>query len=491
MATASSPTVAPADTPRSDGSRLPRWLPAVATIVGVAVALRVVFDPWYLNFDARFALDWARDVWGGFNPDFTAQWAPTPHPFSIALSSLALPFGHSGDQVIVWLVLLGFGAVVWLSYRLGATLFNRWAGVVAALVVVTRYAFLRDTVLGYQDIWFEGLIAGAVLLEAQRPRRGVPVLVVLALAGLVRPEAWVLSGLYWLWLWPASTWRRRALYAAIVAAAPVLWSLMDLVVTGDALHSLHGTSELAVANDRRRGFGQVPYWTAQYYGYTVRLPILVGLIGGLAFAWRFKLRQALLPLATIVAMTAIFAISPAFDLPLIGRYLRTPALLVILFYGLAVTGWTTLPRGSRDRQIWTVVGVICALASIAYLPRTVAAISALDSRAARESGLYSDLRKVGESRAARAAFKRCPQLSAADHRPIPYLRWWIDGDPFSLNTIEPGYGPRRKLLLVPRATYLPRRFYQENLPQMDRPAGWRTVYENRSYRLYAAPGCAA
>jgi hypothetical protein len=361
--------------------------------------------------------------------------------------------------------------------------------VVVAVIVATRPALLRDTLLGYQDIWFECFVVGAVLLEAQRRRRGVPVLVLLALAGLVRPEAWVLSGLYWLWLFPGSTWRRRALYAAIVASAPVLWSLMDLIVTGDALHSLHGTADLAVANDRRTGFDKVPYWTAQYYGFTLRITVLIGIPVGLLIAWRYKLRQALLPLAVIAAMTAIFALSPAFGLPLIGRYLRTPSILFVLFFALALFGWMYARRGTRDWQLLVGVAALLALASVAYVPRTVHMISSLDDRAHRESGLYGDLRKVGESRKVRAAFRRCPQLSTADHRPMPYLRWWLDGDPFSLNTIEPGYGPRRKLLLVPRSTYLPRRFYQENLPQVDRPAGWTTVYENRSYRVYADPAC--
>jgi hypothetical protein len=317
------------------------------------------------------------------------------------------------------------------------------------------------------------------------------VLVLLALAGLLRPEAWVLSGLYWLWLWPAATPRRRVLYAAVVASSPLLWALMDVIVTGDALHSLHGTADLAIANERRTGFDEVPYWTAQYYGFTLRLPVLIGVPVGLFFAWRHRQRQFLLPLAVIVAMTAIFALSPAFGLPLIGRYLRTPSVLIILFYGLAVCGWMLLGRGTRERQIWTVVGVLCALASVAYLPKHVKMVSSLEQRAKREGGLYSDLRDVGESKKVRAAFRRCPQLSTADHRPMPYLRWWLDGDPFSLNTIEPGYGPRRKLLLVPRSTYLPRRFYQENLPDVAKPAGWSTVYENRSYRVYAAPGCGA
>src|SRR3954451_15971109 len=166
-----------------------RHLPAVATVLGVAAVLRVLFDPWYLNYDARYALLWARDVWTGIKPDYAADFAPTPHPLSTALSSFALPFGDHADTVVVWVVLLSFGLLVWLTFRLGAELFGHWAGVVAAVVVATRPVLLRDVLLGYQDIPFAALIVGAVLLEARRPRRGLAVLVLLGLAGLLRPEA--------------------------------------------------------------------------------------------------------------------------------------------------------------------------------------------------------------------------------------------------------------------------------------------------------------
>ena len=105
--------------------------------------------------------------------------------------------------------LLAFGALVYLAFALGRELFSPWVGVVAALVVLTRPAMQRDALLAYQDVPFAALIVGATLLEARRPRRGAAVLVVLALAGLLRPEAWVLAGLYWLWMWPACTWGER------------------------------------------------------------------------------------------------------------------------------------------------------------------------------------------------------------------------------------------------------------------------------------------
>ena len=99
-----------------------------------------------------------------------------------------------------WAVLLCFGALVWLAFGSGAELFSAPVGVVTALVVLTRPALERDALLGYQDTAFAVVVVWAVLLEARRPKRGTPVLLLLALAGLMRPEAWALAGLYTLYL---------------------------------------------------------------------------------------------------------------------------------------------------------------------------------------------------------------------------------------------------------------------------------------------------
>ena len=45
------------------------------------------------------------------------------------------------------------------------------------------------------------------------------------------------------------------------------------------------------------------------------------------------------------------------------------------------------------------------------------------------------------------------------------------------------------MLVVPRKTFYARRFYKENFPRIPR-TNMRLVYENRSWRAYAAPGCA-
>jgi hypothetical protein len=488
MATVSAPTAATAKMPRAMWTALLRKAPAAVTIGGIAALLRVVYDPWYMNYDARYALLWARDVWHGFLPDFTADFAPTPHPLSTAVSSLGLPFGHAGDAVVVWIVLLSFGALVWLTYRLGTVLFSHWVGVAAAVVVLTRPVLDRDVLLAYQDVPFAALIVGAVLLEAKQRRRGLPVLALLALAGMLRPEAWVLSALYLVWMWPALSPRRRALLTAVAGAGPLVWAAIDLIVTGDPLHSLHGTAALAEEVDRRRHLDQVPFWTLKYFGFTLREPLIVGIPIGLAFAWRHRRKQAALPVAVATAMTLVFAIGPLFGLPLIARYIRTPAVLLTVFFGLALFGWMSLPK-SRERTGWLVAAVVTAGAFIAFLPSNVHMLDGLRVRSEREGGFYRDLRRVGESPRVRAAFAACAPLTASDHRPIPYIRYWLDGNPHSVGTVENGASPLGKLLLVPRRSKLANRFYQGNFPTYAPPASYGKLYENATWRVFAAPGC--
>jgi hypothetical protein len=479
-------TPAAGEPPRS---RLRRWAPAALTIAGVAALMWLIYRPWFLNYDARYALLWARDLWTGHAPEYGAAFAPTPHPLQTAVSSLALPFGDSADDLATLGILLAFGTLVWLSYRLGAELFNPWAGVVAALVVATRPALERDALLAYQDIPFAALVTGAVLLEAQRPRRGVPVLLLLAAAGLMRPEAWVLGGLYVIWLWPGLTPRRRAAMVALAVAPPVLWALSDWLVTGDALHSLHGTADLAEENNRRRHIVQVPYWTAQYLGYALREPLVLGVPIGLVFAWKYARRRATLPLVVAAAMTAAFAAGPLFGLPLIRRYMETPAVLLALFYGLAVTGWTQLAPG-RARRIWQGAGAFAALLSIAWLPWHVSMLHTVGKRISSDSVLYGDLRAAGNAAPVRAAFAQCPPLSAGDHRPMPFIRWWLDGPPGSVTTVKGGADPLGKLLLMPRKGPSTRRIYgPATFPKVAIPAGWTRIYRNRSWRVYAGPGC--
>src|SRR3954464_9054538 len=365
-------------------------LPGFGVAVAIAALVRLVYAPWYGNYDVRYALLWARDLVHGHKPDYEAAFAPTPHPLSIAWSVLGLPFGDHAGSVMVLLALIGLGALVWVLFRLGQELYSPWVGAIAGAVVLTRPAIVRDALLGYQDVPFAALVIGAVLLEARRPRRGTAVLVALGLAGLLRPEAWVLSGLYVLYLWRGAEPRERAQLVALAAAAPLFWALTDLLVTGDPLHSLHGTADLAEEAGRRREVRRVPRWRGQSLGFAGREPLIAGVPIGLLFAWRHRRREAALPVAVVVAMLAVFAVGPIFGLPLIGRYVRTPAELLTLFFGLAVCGWTLLP-GGRERTRWTWVGGFCVVLFAVFVPKNVTLLHGLHTRVVREGAFYRSI----------------------------------------------------------------------------------------------------
>jgi hypothetical protein len=496
MATVTPPRPAPSIPPELPalGRRALRHrdlLAGAVTSVAVAVAMFVLYEPSHVNYDAQWALLWARDAWEGFTPEYRADFAPTPHPLATLLSSLALPFGAGAPIAVIWSSLLGFGAVVYLTYRLGAELFAPAVGLIAAVVVLTRPAIERDALIGYQDLPFAALVASALLLEVRRPRRGAPVLILLALAGLLRPEAWVLAGLYWVWLWPATDRRARITNGLLVAAAPLIWAATDWLVTGDPLHSLHGTAALAEEADRRRDVEDVPYWTVRYFGFVLREPLLLGVPVGLAFAWTYARKRSLLPLAVMGAMVAVFALGPLFGLPLIRRYLDTPAVFLSLFYGLAVAGWTLLPRG-RQRRAWQVIGALMLGLSLAFIPWHAAELKLVDKRVRKDGLMYRDLKRLAHKPQIRAVFERCAPLTTGDHRPIPFLRYWLGGAPGSVGTVAGGQSEMGRLLLIPRKNWTTRRVYNRKagtVPFVKPPDGYRRIFRNRSWRVYAAPGC--
>ena len=121
----------------------------------------------------------------------------------------------------------------------------------AAAIVLTRRPVLDFGARAYVDIPYLVLVLGALLVETRRPRAGAPVLVLLALAGLLRPEAWLFApptSLCCGWLralarGPAAARRRSRLLAAAAPAA--VGAAATCSLTGDPLHSLTGTRDNA------------------------------------------------------------------------------------------------------------------------------------------------------------------------------------------------------------------------------------------------------
>src|SRR5918998_45721 len=147
-----------------------------AAVVGLLVF--AAFGHAFLNYDTFYSLVWGDDLVHGRQPQFEVPVAPTPHPLALVIVSI------------------GFLAVG--LFRLGHELFAWPVGLLAAAIFLTRVPPLNFGIRGYVDLPTIALIVWAAVLEVRRPRRGTAVLVLLGLAGLLRPGAWLLAPAYWL-----------------------------------------------------------------------------------------------------------------------------------------------------------------------------------------------------------------------------------------------------------------------------------------------------
>ncbi len=275
------------------GSTRPAWLRAATParwarigFAGLCLAALIGYFafPTYPTYDSFYALLWGRDVLHLHLPDFQVYRAPTEHPLAIAFGVLCSLFGQVGARLMVLGSIASFVALVAGSYRLGRLCFGPLVGLVAALLVLSRFFVENLAAQGYLDITYVALVVWAVVLELERPRRGPAVFLTLAAAGLLRPDAWALSGAYWLWCaWPASN-ATRLRYLALAAIAPLGWALVDWVVTGNPLYSLTATAGLAAELERTQGFTSVLASAFSYGDRIDKLPVLLGGLIGVPLA---------------------------------------------------------------------------------------------------------------------------------------------------------------------------------------------------------------
>ncbi len=441
-------------------------LTAPAAIVLGAVVLRLLAGVGFVNYDTLYALAWGGQLSRGSTPAYGVAIAPTPHPLVEILGVVLSPLGPAGVvHVTVALAFLALSACAWVVYALGAHWFGRAAGALAALLLITRVPVLSYGVRAYIDLPYLLLVLSALLVEARRHRAGWPVLALLALAGLLRPEAWVFSGLYWAYLilWPdwrgriaahartpawlgrriahdepevasdtASTWtlarsrRQLAGLTLLAAAAPLVWVLSDLAITGDALWSLTNTRHTAQTLDRVTGIGNVPEYIPRRIGEILRPPVLVGaaLGGVLSLLWLGP-RARLGALVGAVAV-AVFAVFAAAGLPINTRYAFVAAAILCVFCGAGVFGWTLLARGDPRRRSWMAGGLIVLVALVVYAPSQYrSAQRQLDALATQER-IEGDLVALVHNH---AIGLQCGPVGVPNHAPIPLLALYLRTSP--------------------------------------------------------------
>jgi hypothetical protein len=451
------PRDAPAEARTTFGARLAARADALATrraaVVAVAVAVIAIVAIFlgrqtYPNYDSYYTLLWGEQLADGQLPDYDVYRTPTPHPLATLFAALLTPLGGAADRALV-LLALGFHLILLaLLFRFTQLLAGALAAAVAVAVVLTRTDLELFSLRAIIDVPFLALVFGAAVLELSRPRRGRSVLILLALAGLLRPEAWVLSGLYVLWLAPTVDRRGFVKYALLAASAPLLWALADLIVTGHPLYSLTSTREVAGEFGRQRSILDAVRLLPDFLGGNEKIVnVAAGGLGGI-FAFALLRRRAALPLALAIGGMAVFLAIAGVGLSVIPRYLLIPSLIFNLCVAVALVGWA-LAREPRLRR----VGIVLALLTLALVvfrtPSYLKDIGKLNAQAVFVREQHQQLEDILERPEVIPLLTRCGPITVPTHSAIPVIRFHtgLGKEPLvaSINQDRP---PTRGLILV-------------------------------------------
>jgi hypothetical protein len=472
---------------------LPAERLAVWAFAGLVVLALIGFfvKPTYPNYDSYYALLWGRELLDFQLPSFEAYRAPTEHPLAVAFGAVLSVFGDGADRLLVLATLLSLALLAAGTYRLGRICFTPLVGALAAFLVLTRFDFASLAVRGYIDIPFMAMVVWAGALEAARPRRGLAVFVLLAAAGLLRPEAWVLAGVYFLWMSWRASWGERVRYAALTAIGPLLWVLTDFIATGDPLFSLNSTQDLAAELRRQKSGSVVLDVLPEFLRATVKTPVYFTAIAGFVIAlWRFPLRFAI-PAVLFGTGVFTFVASGIAGLSVIVRYLMVPSVMMCVFAAVTIGGFTMVPRGSRLRAAWALAAATATLAGLVYTAVNPPSLERFDSELVFRGDVSRSLRSILHKPAVEQGV-RCGPVSVPTHKLIPDVRWILDlGEDDVVARSDTSASARRKaryglaLFPVGRRNILRTGFAvnTETLTQVPSP-GFRRIATDRYFAAY-------
>jgi hypothetical protein len=502
----------------------------------VCAALLLIFPLGFPNYDTIYALVWGRELAHGMSPDYGAALPPTPHPLANLLGAVTTPLDGGAITVTMIVAYASLALVGYLVYRLGSLWFDRPIGGVAAAIVLTRAPFLSNGLRAYVDVPYIALVLGALLIETRKPRAGWPVLALLALAGLLRPEAWLFSIAYlaYLALWPAEASssgesdngnqsrqgvseremktpleradtqnaglirpafvRARgvlisptgAVLVGLALAAPILWALFDGITTGDFLYSWTGTQETVETLKRHTGPVDLVLWGPRALGEVMQWPGMVGALGGVVLGFAFLRRRSALGLAAAILALAAFALLGAAGLAIIARYTMLGAAILAIFVAVGLLGWRLLEPEHPWRRRWQTFAGVLVLMFVLWLPNQWDLDSTVHRDLANQGGIERDLGDLADSGA--FAEPLCGPIAVPNHRAIPRLAFSLDVRPTRIISASEDGIPRHGYFLDPASPFVIHNFILDpNDPtrfSLHAPPNFRRIAANDSWILY-------
>ena len=489
------------------------WLSPAAWVAGVTAALLLVFPYGFPNYDTIYALVWGRELAHLESPDYGAALPPTPHPLTDLIGLVWTPLGDGAITVTMIVAYLSLALIGYFVYRLGAIWFDRWIGAIAAAIVLTRAPFLSNGLRAYIDLPYIALCLGALLMEAKKPKAGWPVLLLLALAGLLRPEAWLFSIAYLVYLAfeasaekdsleradtqksglirPAFVRARESFSAppptliVLALAAPLLWILFDAITTGEPLYSLTGTQSTVETLNRHTGPVDVVLYGPRALGEVLQWPGMVGALGGVVLGYLYLRRRSILGIAAALLALLAFAFLGVAGLAIIARYTMLAAAILAIFVAVALLGWRLLEPGHPARRPWQVFAAAVALMFVLWLPNQWDRDSRVDTDLTNQSRIERDLTDLVDA----GAFEPlCGKIAVPNHRAVPRLAFGLDLKPTQIISASEEAAPKQGYFVAPASAFVIHNFILDpNDPtkaSFPPPPGFDEVARNESWVVY-------
>ena len=324
-------------------------------------ALFVVVSDMRPSYDGYGWLVWGRQVlhWN-LNTDGAPSWKPLPFLFT-------LPYAVAGrGQMWLWMGTAVAGAVVGavfaarVAFRLtGPSPERRYApyvaGAFAGIAVLGINTYMQLVLIANSDPLIVAVLLAAV--DCHLCRRYRLAFGVLVLASLGRPEAWVLAGLYGLWLmWEVRTVSICVMVITGLVFIPACWFSIPALtskswfISGDlALNQqtvIHGNKIVGVIN-RFRSLYELP----------MQLAMLIGVV----LAVLRRDRATLLVVGAAATWVLIEIAFAYHGWSAVSRYMIEPAAVMVAVAGGGI-GW--LLADTRTSSVVRWLGPVVALGLI-------------------------------------------------------------------------------------------------------------------------------
>jgi hypothetical protein len=462
------------------------WSGVGAGVLAFAVGVALGRAPLNL-YDVSFSLDWGSDVLHGLLPDVRVSGAATPHPLSIASGAVAALFGSSALDVVRVLLLTSAGVAGVALYRIGAGVGSRAVGIAAVAVLFLSEPFLFAT-LGQatpSDLPSLAAALAALACELERPKRGVAPLVLLSVAGLWRPEPWLIAALYWVWVARGRPRSVQLGLGAIALSAPLVWMACDLSMTGDALYSLTYTHESTLAGRRPTGLASAPGALRAALTSYLGTPALIAALCGVVLEFFTRRLPRLLLVLLFLSVLGFLAIGAA-ELPLAERYALPTTALLAVFFGNLVVGWRRL-ASSRLRGAWMLAAAVACGFVVAGSPHQLRALAGDRATFRQQSGMIAELAKLTKPASLRQTLRACA-LVATPYRIVPILAYDLGQRPRGITTQDAGI-PASGAIVLPNseaaaAFFETHRFVSYSLERR----GYQLLAQNTSWKIWTHCG---